>query len=125
MMPFARLCVALVGTVLLAVGIGWATLRPPLHDLQDLALFLLVSGGVSLAFGYAMLGLAAWFRRGGIGLKLTLGGTVGVLVAFINILFTALLMFISAHDLGLLLVLLFFSGLLASVFSLELARSMS
>jgi signal transduction histidine kinase len=121
----ARLAGALVVMVAIAVVLGWAVLHAPARDLQELALFLLASGGISLAFGFGMVRAAGWYGRGGIGLKVALGGIVGVLVAFINIVFTALLMFISAHDLGLLILLLLFSALLAAVFAQEVARTMS
>ncbi|HEY3083623.1 MAG TPA: ATP-binding protein [Chloroflexota bacterium] len=100
-------------------------LRPPADEMLLLTLYLVVSGGVSLAVGYGGLAALGRWGVGGLRLRLAYGQVLVVMVAFINVVVTALLMFISAHDLTLLGLLLFFAGLIALFFALTLADSIA
>src|SRR6266545_4370702 len=94
-------------------------------DIVDLAVYLLVSGALSLAVG--ALGLA-WFRRGStrLWLQITLTYTLGVVVALLNIFLTAQLMFISSdHDLPLLILLLLFAAAVSLALGYALAQTLA
>ncbi len=115
------LLIALGLALLLAVG--WLGARG--DDVVDLAVYLLVSGALSLAVG--ALGLA-WFRRGStrLWLQITLTYTLGVVVALLNIFLTAQLMFISSdHDLPLLILLLLFAAAVSLALGYALAQTLA
>ena len=111
--------------IVVVAVIAWAMLRPPRQDLVDLALFLAASGGITLAIGLAgaSLGLGRMMRtvRG----KLLLLPLLAAALALVNVGFTAKLMFISPHDLGLLAVLLVFSLGMSAFLALFLSASMN
>ena len=93
----------------LVTALVWVTLNAPLADRALLALFLLFSGGVTLTVGYLVprygLGQVVRTVRG----KLLFALILAVALALVNVGFTSYLMFISTHDLGLLVALLLFS----------------
>jgi signal transduction histidine kinase len=93
-------------TVLL---IGRAVLQPSASDLTALGAFLLISGATTLGIGW--LAIVAAPGRVSRSLRAQLVMTVALVSALIvaNVAFTAQLMFISAHDLALLALLLLFS----------------
>ncbi len=91
-----------------------ALLQAPLQDLTLLGLFLLASGGAALTVGYLAVYLGDFPFLHSVRLRLLVVPLVVVVVAIANTWFIAQLMFISAHDLALLaLVLLFSLGLSA------------
>lgn len=102
-------------------AIAVATLRPPTSEVLLLSLYLLGSGGLSLAIGYVGLALLRRSGIGGLRLRLAYGQALVLLVAFVNIVVTALLMFISDHDLALLGLLLLYAALMSVFFALALA----
>jgi signal transduction histidine kinase len=116
---------ALAVMVVAVMGIAWALLRPPWADLADLAVFLSMSGGLTLVAGLAgaMLGFGRFLRtmRG----KLLLLPMLAAGLALVNVGFTARLMFISVHDLGLLAVLLSFSLGMSAFLALFLSSSLN
>jgi signal transduction histidine kinase len=101
-----------LGAVVLATGVAsvlafmWVGARE--RDLLDVALFMLFSGLLSVALGWA-LAYGAWRRRVGLRVALASIGALGPLFVLVNVAFTARLMFLSTHDLGLLAVLLLFA----------------
>jgi signal transduction histidine kinase len=106
------LLLAIVGVLILAEHVVGA----PARDVELLALFLSASGGVSLLVG----GLAIrWIGRrfGSLRLRLAIASGVGLLVALANVLTTAALMFLSPHDLTLLLLLLSFAAVVSLAFA--------
>ncbi|HEY3109971.1 MAG TPA: HAMP domain-containing sensor histidine kinase [Chloroflexota bacterium] len=108
-----------VGVV--AVAGAALLLRAAPDDVSLLALYLVGSGAASLVIGYGGLALLSRLGIGGLRLRLAFGGVLVIAVAFVNVVVTALLMFISAHDLGLLGLLLFFAAILAIFFALAVA----
>lgn len=98
-------------TLLVAAGL----LGIPGKDLEFLALFLTFSGGLSLLLASAGTSLARRWRVG-LGAKMAAGHVLGVVVVIINVVFTAVLMFLSTHDLGVLGLLLLFAVILSIVF---------
>ncbi len=115
----AALAAMVAGVALLA----WALLRPPRQDLVDLALFLASSGALTLAVGFAggELGLGRLLRsvRG----KLLFVPLLAAVLALANVGIMAKLMFISSHDLGLLVMLLAFSTGMSVFLALYLSSS--
>ena len=110
---------AAMGFVLLLVGL---LLRPPKSDLVALTLFLAISGGVTLLLGLAArrLKMPGWFRS--LRSRLILMSMLTATLALVNVGFTALLMFISAHDLALLAGLLGFSMGMCMFFAMAVAE---
>lgn len=94
------------------------------RDLGLVALYLFLSGTFSLAFGLGAFHLGVKSAVS-IRYKIALAGAAGGLVALVNVMVTALLMFLSWHDLTLLLVLLLFSLIVSSFFTFVLARSIT
>ncbi len=100
---------ALLALTGLVVGLTVAMLDPSGSDLGELAGYLLLSGGITIALGLvvARRGLPAFVRstRG----RLVLVAVVTGVLALGNVGFTALLMFFSTHDLAILAGLLAFA----------------
>lgn len=118
--------VALVVALALAAALGLAVmLRPPPEDVQLLAVTLLLSGLLSLAAVRLVMRLGWRLRWGGLRLKIALAIAVGVLVALANVSGTALLMFLSPHDLALLGLLLGFALALSLTFGVVLAGALT
>lgn len=105
----------LIASAVVVLVLGAAWLHIPPRDLQLLALFLFISGVISLGFGYGGLALASR-QRAGLGVKLAVGHALGVVVVLVNVVVTAVLMFLSSHDLGVLALLLVFAAALSIYF---------
>lgn len=100
-------------------------LRAPLADLQFLAQIFVVSEIVSLGLGWVAYRLSARLRLANVQVKIALTFALGLVVTLINVLFGSLAMFLSAHDSGLLIVLLFFATLVALGFGQLMSRSIT
>lgn len=111
--PVVAMLAAIVGVALFS----WSVLGMPGTDLRDLIIFLAASGGGSILVGYALIASAPRLGLGGVRPRLMLAHLVVLAIAFANITVTALLMFISPHDLGLLGLLLAFSAVVAIAFA--------
>ena len=111
--PLAAMAVGLIA----AVTVFQRVLAPPEEDVRLLAQFLVASALASLLVGYAVIRLAPAIGLAGLRARMVLAHLLVVLIAFVNVAFTAGLMFISGHDLGLLAVLLFFSAVVALAFA--------
>ena len=111
--PLAAMAVGLIA----AVTVFQRVLAPPEQDVRLLAQFLVASALASLLVGYAAIRLAPAIGLAGLRAQMVLAHLLVVLIAFVNVAFTAGLMFISGHDLGLLAVLLFFSAVVALAFA--------
>jgi signal transduction histidine kinase len=121
----------LVGALLtIGLGAGVAALalyalRQPTGEVALLATYLVLSGGVSLALGYGGLALLGRSGLGGLRLRLAYGQLLVLLVAFVNVVVTALLMFISEHDLVLLGILLLYAAVMSVSFALAVAEGIA
>ena len=84
-------------------------LHPPIEDLATLTIFMAISGGLTVLFGLAVqrLRMPVLFRS--LRARLVLASVVTATLALVNVGFTAVLMFISTHDLAILAGLLGFS----------------
>jgi signal transduction histidine kinase len=111
--------------MVLAVAIARFWLGLPSAHVKNLAGFFLLTGGASLL---VTLG-AAWLlldeRRGRLAFKLGVVCVIGPTIAAINTYYTADQMLIRRDDLGLLVLLVAFSGSVGIAFALALARSLS
>lgn len=109
--PSAALAARFGAVVLATAGASvlaflWVGARE--RALLEVALFMLGSGVLSLVLGWALTQLA-WQRRVGLRLALVSISALGPLFVLVNVAFTARLMFLNTHDLGLLAVLLLFA----------------
>jgi two-component system, OmpR family, sensor histidine kinase SaeS len=93
-------------------------------EFQDLFAYLLLSSAVSIAAGYAAYRWAESGKRS-IRTKILMGYGVGVGIVIVNILVTAQLMFLSSHDLSLLILLLVFGSVLSVTIGTSIAGRMT
>jgi signal transduction histidine kinase len=110
---------ALLGLV---EGITAVLLKPERSDLLALAGFLLISGGLTLGLSIAVarFGLPKWVRS--IRTQLLIISVVVTVLVVVNIGFVSYLMFISTHDLGILIGLIIFSLGLSVMAALYLSQ---
>lgn len=126
--PFHRLVMPLMLGFLVALGLALVLadtwMGAPQRDVLDLVQYLLVSGAVSLGLGAVGV---LWLRRGHLRLwlQLVLTFLFGVAAAMFNIYLTASLMFISEHDLPLLVLLLTFAAVISIGLGYALARALA
>jgi signal transduction histidine kinase len=126
MKAFGRLPTPLVvgGTLLIALVLALVVAEQifgaPRRDVELLAIFLTVSGVVSLGLGGLVM---RWTGShiASVRLRLSLAYGVGLLVALVNVLTTSALMFLNTHDLTLLLLLLAFSAVISLAFGYSVA----
>ncbi len=121
LVPFGLGLLVALGLALL-LAIGW--LGAPGNDIADLMTYLLASSAISLGLGAAGL---VWLRRGRgrLWIQVTLTYMLGVGIALLNIFLTAQLMFISKHDLPLLVLLLLFAAVMSLGLSYALSRALA
>ena len=108
--------------VVILLALLW--LRVTRSEFQDLIAYLLISSTVSIVLGY---GAYRWTESGrrSIRTKILLAYGVGVAIVIVNILVTAQLMFLSSHDLSLLILLLIFGGVLSISIGASIAGRMT
>lgn len=96
----------------------------PRSDAAQLALFLSISGPGSLLLGALLFRLTnGWL--GSVRLRLAAAYGAGLLVIMVNVLATSVLMFLSQHDLALLLLLLGFSAVVSLAFGINVAAAIT
>ena len=125
LLDVGRGALALLGAAAMAVAILILWIHPTAGDLWLLALYLSVSGALSLIVGYVGLRLLERVGFGGLGLRIAYGQLIVIVVALVNVGATAWLMFLSVHDFALLGSLLVFAATMAVFISIALARSIS
>jgi signal transduction histidine kinase len=126
--PARRLWTYLAGilaALTLTVALVIAVMRPPLNDLMSLALLFGITGGGSAVIGFISHQLGWWRRFRSVGQTLTLGYIVAAGLTLLNVLLTARMMFINAHDLTLAGLLLVFAGGISVSFGYFLSTSIS
>jgi signal transduction histidine kinase len=99
-------------------------LRVSQAEFQDLIAYLLLSAALSVAAGYAAYRWAESGKRS-IRTKILVAYGVGVGIVIVNILVTAQLMFLSSHDLSLLILLLVFGSVLSVTIGASIAGRMT
>ena len=105
----ALAAVTLLGMTALVILLTVVLLGPELRDLVAIASFLLISGGVTVLLGLAVPRMPSPPWLGSLRSRLVLVAVLTAILALVNVGFTAVLMFLSGHDLALLAVLLGFS----------------
>lgn len=105
-----RLVAGVILALALALVVFWASMAPPLAEFQTMTLFLGATAAVSVAAGLAayQFGWLQWSPR--LSWSLAAGYVLSSLLTFLNVWWTARLMFINAHDLTLATILLIFAG---------------
>jgi signal transduction histidine kinase len=115
--------ILLVAVVLALLGAD-RVLGAPRRDLELLGLFLSASGVISLIVG-AMVIRWAGGRVNSVRWRVALAYGVGLVVALVNVVSTSAMMFLSPHDLGLLLLLLAFAGVISLAFAWVVAGALT
>jgi signal transduction histidine kinase len=114
----------LLAAIVAALIVAERIVGAPRRDIQLLAIFLTLSGVGSLALGALVIRLAGG-RIGTLRLRLALASAVGLLVTVVNVTTTSALMFLNAHDLTLLLLLLAFSAVVSLAFAYVVGSSLT
>ena len=105
---FPIVVIATLFLAALAIFVSWIGMQ--FSEFSVLIGYLALSSVVSCSMGFLAYRLSESGRRS-IQTKVLIAHLLGALVVIANIFFTAQLMFISTHDLGLLILLLVFSAL--------------
>ena len=120
-----RLVIGILFIVAISLGIFTLLMSPPSEELALMALFLGITAFVSALAGYLA------YRFGWINLSPTLrwtllgGYALASVLTFFNVWFSAQLMFASAHDLLLAIVLLIFAGGIAMILGYFLSSTVT
>lgn len=93
----------------LTMLIFWLVMRPPVAEMQAMLIFLSITAFISLIIGYSAYRLGWLNKMPSLILALISGYALSSGLIFINVWFTARLMFINEHDLVLATILLFFA----------------
>ena len=112
-------------TLAVTLIVTQAAIDPPRGDLILLASLMAISGTVTAVLGHLAIRFSQNIVRGGLRAKLASITVLGLGTAFVNIIFTAYLMFITRHDLIILTALLLFSLAVAVPLALLMGRSLS
>ncbi|MCH8061869.1 MAG: HAMP domain-containing protein [Chloroflexi bacterium] len=116
--------IAIVGGLAVALALAFLAFDMSGRDAGLISLYLVVSGSISLLLGFGASRLALRSRLG-IRKRVAVAGAIGSIIALVNVTITALLMFLSPHDLALLAVLLLFSLVVSTFFSFAVARGIT
>lgn len=122
----AAIAVALFIAVLIGLLVAQLLIQPSSRDMRALAVYMSLSGAVTLVGGAA--GVHAADRAGALSLrtKIALGGLIGALVGLLNVFIVSRLMFVSTgHDLGLLIALITVSATISLGFSAWVASTIT
>jgi signal transduction histidine kinase len=122
---FAGLLVALAVALVFAAMRFNMALFPMPRDLQDLSLFLLVSGAVSVGLGAVGFLVGLGRRIPSLTVSMAVVYLIGAAVVGVNVWYAAFMMFLNKeHDLPLLTILLTFSAVISLFFAFFLSQSM-
>ena len=116
---------ATVAVIAVAMLLSVTVLDLPRAEVPLMLQLLIASAVGSLALGALLLWLSSSRRWNRLGTRLGVAQLFGVLVALINVSLTALRMFISTHDLQLLVFLLGYSLAIALIYSWMVSASLS
>jgi len=118
------LALTALAVALTALGLI-AMLRPSASDAMQIALYLALSGILSVALGQGALWLADAARLGGVWLRMLLPPAITILVIASNVLLVSWMMFIASEDARILLGFLLFGVALALMLSSSIASEMT
>jgi signal transduction histidine kinase len=122
---FLRLLLGSAFAVSLALAIFWVSMTPPLVEFQAMLVLLSVTAAVSVLVGFLayQFGWIRWSPR--LGWTLASSYVISSLLTFVNVWWTARLMFLNDHDLTLAIILLVFAGGIAVAFGLFLSAAVT
>jgi signal transduction histidine kinase len=115
----------ILGALALTVALVVAVMRPPINDVVSLAVLFGITGGGSALIGFISHQLGWWRRFRSVSQTLTIGYIVAAGLTLLNVLLTARMMFINAHDLTLAGLLLLFAGGISVSFGYFLSTSIT
>ncbi|MCB9149322.1 MAG: HAMP domain-containing protein [Caldilineaceae bacterium] len=104
-----RFLLGVVAVLLITMGIFMLVMNPPVQDARAMLIFLSITAAGSLVVGFGAYRLGLFNQSPRLIWTLISGYVLGGILTFINVWFTATLMFINQHDLQLAAVLLFFA----------------
>ena len=119
-----QLILAVLVAFLLAMIIVIPTLNPPAQDIQNLFLYMVSSGLITVGITYLLYQQKMLQRFLSLRTALFAIIVLTVVLVFINVWITARLMFIKEHDLVLTTGLLVFAGVIAAVSTFFIARTL-
>jgi signal transduction histidine kinase len=122
---FLRLLLGSALALGLALAIFWVSMTPPLVAFQAMLVLLGATAGVSVLIGFLayQFGWIRWSPR--LGWTLASSYVISSLLTFINVWWTARLMFLNEHDLTLATILLVFACGIAVAFGLFLSAAVT
>ncbi|MEZ4657082.1 MAG: ATP-binding protein [Caldilineaceae bacterium] len=104
-----RFLLGVLAALLITMGVFMLVMNPPVQDARAMLIFLSITAAGSLLVGFGAYRLG-WFNQSPRLIWTLISGYVlGGILTFINVWFTATLMFINQHDLQLAAVLLLFA----------------
>jgi signal transduction histidine kinase len=113
-----------IAAFIVAMIVGVALMELPVGDLWIIVVYLVASATISSIVGLLVYRLTEVQRRS-IRMKVLLAHAVGAAIVIVNIFAAAQLMFISAHDLGLLMLLLVACAVFSVTFGAAVADRMT
>jgi signal transduction histidine kinase len=113
-----------IAAFIVALIVGVALMELPVGDLWIIVVYLVASATISSIVGLLVYRLTEVQRRS-IRMKVLLAHAVGAAIVIVNIFAAAQLMFISAHDLGLLMLLLVACAVFSVTFGAAVADRMT
>jgi signal transduction histidine kinase len=122
--PLLIPALSIIAGFVLAMLIIIPALHPPIQDIQQLFLFMVITGGLTAFVSYVLYwrDLARWFSSIRWALLALILLTVALI--YVNVWMVAQLMFISLHDMVLTTALLVFAGLVSASAVFFIARSL-
>jgi signal transduction histidine kinase len=120
-----RFALGVVGIAALSLLIFYVMMHPPMSDLGLMALYLSLTGVISIAAGYAAYRLGWMHRLPSLRWTLIGGYALSSGLTFLNVSVTAYLMFASLHDLQLATVLLLFATGIAVALGIFLSNALT
>lgn len=116
---------AVVAAVGVGVGVIWGAMGPTRSEMRDVALLMSGSAALSLLAFVVMERYLARRPLGGLGGRIVAVSLFSGVLALMNVLITAGFMFLSSHDLTLLVALMLFALLVSAMLGLVVARSVA
>jgi signal transduction histidine kinase len=120
-----RLAIGVLLALGLALAIFWVSMTPPLVEFQAMLSLLGATAAVSVLAGFVayQFGWLRWSPR--LGWTLAAGYVLSSVLTFVNVWWTARLMFLNEHDLTLATILLVFAGGIAVALGLFLSAAVT
>ena len=122
---FSLPAVVVVAAVGVGVGVIWGVMDPTRSEMRDVAMLMSGSAALSLLAFVAMDRYLVRRPLGGLGGRIVAVSLFSGVLALMNVLITAGFMFLSSHDLTLLVALMLFALFVSATLGLVVARSVA